>query len=341
MFSSRLPVGALAEHCRGLRYYLEAGLTLAQAMKHQGEKGPAAIRPVAARMANRLSQGESFGDALEPETERFPPIYRTLADVAEETGKLPEALRELEKYFTLQQQLWREFISQITWPAFQFVGAVLVMSLLIYILGFFPESPITVLGLKGETGALIFLSCVGGVLLLIVGGYWFVTSVIKKGGAVDRFLLKVPYLGGCLQALALARFSLAMGISVEAGTRVSEAARLSLEATANHAFADRAEPVKKMILAEKCSLGEALREQRIFPEDYLNMVETAEEGGREPDAFGRLAEQYNEIATYRMRALTRAASWLVWLMVAIFIIVLIFNLFSQYINAINAAGAGL
>jgi type II secretory pathway component PulF len=338
MFSIRLPVGALAEHCRGLRYYLEAGLTLAQAMKHQGEKGPAAIRPVAARLANRLGQGESFADALEPETPYFPPIYLTLANVAEEIGMLPEALRELEQYFQLQQRLWRDFISQITWPAFQFFMAVLVMTLLIYILGVLPENPVSVMGLKGERGAVIFLSIIGGVLIVVFGGYWFISNVVKKGGVIDRFLLKVPFLGRTLEALALARFALAMSISMEAGTRAGDAAKLSLDATSNGAFADRSVAVRNMIVVEKCSLAEALREQRLFPSDFLAMVETAEEGGREPDAFGRMAEQYNEIAAYRLKALTRAAAWLVWLLVAIFIIALIFNLFNQYLGALNAAG---
>ena len=318
MFSSRLPPAVLAEHCRGLRYYLEAGLTLVQAMKNQGTKGPAAVRPVATLMASRLAKGESFGEVLADQTHLFPPIYRTVANVAEETGQLPEALRELEKYFQLQQKLWRDFLAQITWPVVQYVLAVLVIAGLMYILGeILPANPINVLGMKGSSGAMAFIAANVFVVALIFGGYWFISAVVKKGGIIDGFLLKIPYLGGCLEALALSRFSLAMGIMVDAGTPIGEAAKLVKNGE---------------------TLTEALRAQRLFPSDYLDMVETAEEGGREPDAFSRLAEQYYETATRRMKALASIAGWLVWLMVAIFIIVLIFSIYGQYFQQLNQLG---
>jgi type IV pilus assembly protein PilC len=325
----------LAEHCRGLRYYLEAGLTLVQAMKNQGTKGPPAVRSAATVMAKRLAHGDSFAEVLADQTHLFPPIYRTLANVAEETGKLPEALRELEKYFQLQQKLWRDFISQITWPVVQYVLAVLVIAGLMYILGeILPTNPINVLGMKGAGAALAFIGGNVFVVALIFGGYWFVSNVIKKGGVVDSFLLRIPYVGGCLEALALSRFSLAMGIMVDAGTPIGDAAKLGLTATSNHAYADRAEPASKLIKNGE-TLTEALRAQRLFPSDFLDMVETAEEGGREGDAFSRLADQYYETAQRRMKALTAVAGWLVWLIVAIFIIVLIFSIYGQYFNQLN------
>lgn len=336
MFSKRLPVDTLASHCQGLRYYLEAGLTLAQGMKNQAKKGPVLVRPVAGRMGKRLEKGEGLHEVLQDERDYFPPLYLTLANVAEETGKLPEALRELQDYFRMQHQLWRNFISQITWPAIQFTLAVLVMSLLIYILGeWLPDNPISVFGLKGANGSLIFLAVVFGGLAALFGGYWFLSHVVKKGGPIDRFLLGIPYVGGCLQALALSRFAMAMGILVEAGTRMHEAVRLSLEATSNHAFADRARPAATMI-KEGQSLVETLAEQRIFPQDFLDIVETAEVGGREPDAFNRMAKQYHEIATDRMKVLANVAGWAVWLMVAIFIIALMINLWSQYFGVLNS-----
>lgn len=340
MFSNRLPAAALAEHCRGLRYYLDAGLTLVQAMKNQGKKGPAAVRPHAERMAQRLAKGDSFAEVLQEQGDRFPPIYRTLANVAEETGKLPEALRELEGYFQLQQKLWRDFVAQITWPAIQYLLAVLIVAGLMYVLGeLLPANPISVLGMKGSVSALAFIGLNVLAVAGIVGGYWFVSEVVKAGGAVDRFLLRVPYLGGCLEALALSRFSLAMGIMVDAGTPIGEAAKLGLRATSNHAYAERAEPTARLIKGGD-TLTEALREQRLFPSDYLDIVETAEVGGKEPQAFEKLAEQNYETATRRMRTLAAVASKLVWALVAVFIIILIFNIAMQYVGILDADASG-
>lgn len=335
MFSTRLPNLALAEHCRSLRYLIESGLTLPKAMKQQATKGPMAVRPVAKRMAASLAEGEDWPTALNEVAHYFPPIFLSLIAVAEETGQLPIALQELEEYFRLQHSLWKNFISQITWPVIQFILAVLVIALLIYILGMLPANSMSVFGLKGETGAIIFLSSVGGVVLALLIGYWFMSYVVKQGGVIDRFLLGIPYLGGCLEALALSRFSLCMGILVDAGARIGDALKLSLEATGNFAYADRGTVAKTQIESGH-SLEETMREQRLFPEEYIDIIGTAEIAGREGAVFHQQAKHYNETATLRMKILATVAAKLVWLMVAIFIIVLIFNLAMQYIGAINA-----
>jgi type IV pilus assembly protein PilC len=337
MFSKRLPLGALVEFCRALRHMVDSGLTLAMAMKQQGKSGPLVVRPVAARMAKRLASGDAFAEVLYDEQDRFPPLFLALSGVAEDTGKLPEALRELEEFFRLQQKLRRQFFAEITWPVTQFVLAILVIAGLIWILGIIggANSPITVFGLKGGTGAMIFLSYVGLFLAGLVAVYWILRHVLNQGPAVDRFLLNIPGIGGCLQALAIARFSMAMALTVDAGTKIGDAVRLSLRATGNSAFACRDESAAK-IVNEGLTLTEALREQHLFPDEYLAIVETAEISAQEPEVFAKQAEHYHEIATYRMKFITSAAAKLVYAMVAIFIIVMIFHLYSQMLAPVNA-----
>ncbi|HMP04508.1 MAG TPA: type II secretion system F family protein [Gemmatales bacterium] len=335
MFSSQIPLAALIDHCQALRHQTDAGLGLARAMKQQGERGPRPVRPIAARLARRLEQGDDLADALEDEARFYPPLFRAICRVAEASGSLPEAFRELEEYYRMQQLLWREFIKQITWPAIQLVLAILVIALVIYILGIIPANEtFTILGLKGAVGVQIFLGTVFAVTVLGVAGYWITRQVLGAGGAVDRFLLRIPYLGGCLQALALSRFSLAMSILIEGGSKINEALRLSLGATANDAFVERTKPAVAMIKGGN-SLTETLREQPLFPSDFVDIVETGEVSGREPAVFHKLAEQNHELAATRMRVLATVAARLVWLLVAVFIIIIIFNIAFQYLNVIQ------
>ena len=53
-----------------------------------------------------------------------------MAVVGEQTGHLPEAFGELERYFELQWKLRKQFIADITWPIIEFTGAVGVITLL-------------------------------------------------------------------------------------------------------------------------------------------------------------------------------------------------------------------
>ncbi|MBL8822762.1 MAG: type II secretion system F family protein [Planctomycetia bacterium] len=339
MFSKQLPLAALIEHCRATRHMLETGLTLPQVMSHQAKSGPAAMKPVAKRLAASLKAGESLQDALEEEKEYFPPLYLSLGAVAEETGNLPEVLRELEHFFSMQLSLWKKFVAQITWPCIQFVLATLVVTLLIWLLGILGDGKhgMSVFGLQGSKGAAIFFFGVWGFVLAIFVGIYVLRNVVGRGPLIDGMALKLYALGPTLEALALARFSLGMSVTQEAGVAPETGIKLALESTSNHAYIARVVPAQSMLKSGE-TLADTLREQHIFPEVFVDVVHTAEVSGKEPETFARQAKQYSEIAEARLKILATAAYWLVWLMVAIFIIVLIFNIFSQYVSALSGIG---
>jgi type II secretory pathway component PulF len=345
MFSSKIPLPALAGLCRNIRHMMESGLTLAKAMRQQAKKGPPAVRDVAARMATRLEQGDDLQTILPEEADHFPPIFLALGGVAEETGRLPEVLHELEEFFELQQKLKRDFISQITWPAIQFgLVAFVIIPGLIWLLGVIAsmvgESKISVFGLKGDTGVMIWYSGVISFLILLVGGYWAARNLLHVGPTVDRFLLGVPALGGALLSLALARFSLALYMTMETGMSTAEAMRMSLKATNNFAFIGSTDRIVYNI-KEGEDITVALREASLFPDDFLLIVENAELTGQLPEIMHRQAKIQHENAVRRLKILASVAAKLVWAMVAIFIIVMIFQLAMQYVNMISEATKGL
>src|SRR5919201_6777858 len=117
---TQIPLASLIEFCRALRHNLGDGLTLREVFRQQAQRGPLAVRAVAARVGEQLDRGESLQAALKPEKQYFPPIFLSLVTVGEESGSLPEVLGELEKYLLLQQKLRREFIARMTWPALEF-----------------------------------------------------------------------------------------------------------------------------------------------------------------------------------------------------------------------------
>jgi type IV pilus assembly protein PilC len=342
MFSSRLPLSALIEMCRVLRHYLGAGLTLVDVFRQQAKSGPTAVRAVSGRIADRLETGEALEQALKPEEKLFPPLFLSLTSVGERTGMLPEIFSELERYYLRQKKLRNMFIASSTWPIIQFVLAVLVVSFVLFIIGFLSPSPDGKpafdplgLGLYGASGALIFMSTifgtVGGLILLYV-----LSSRWMAGKArVDRMLLTVPVLGGCLQALALARFCLALRLTTETGMSIARALRLSLRATSNSAF-EAASPVVEESVKAGDDLTVALARMQLLPPDFLHILEVAEESGKLSDVLEHQYEHYHEESGRRLTALTVLASTLTWLVTAIFIVVMIFRFFLSYLKLIDS-----
>ena len=115
-------------------------------------------------------------------------LWRKARALLDELGRASEVFGELEKYFRLQQKLWRQFRSQIAWPMFQFFAAVFVITGLIWLLGVIAETrggePVDALGLGlvGAKGAVTFLASVFGLIALGVGLYLLATRLLRQAG---------------------------------------------------------------------------------------------------------------------------------------------------------------
>jgi type IV pilus assembly protein PilC len=335
MFSSQLPLAALVDFCRVLRHSLAAGIGLRDVFRQQAARGPAAVRPVAERIHNRLDHGESLEAALVHERAVFPPLFLAMAVVGEQSGNLPEVFAELEKYYLLQQKLQRQFRSRTFFSLLQLCIAFVVIAAMLFVLGLIAEGrggqgP-AVLGVRGPGAAIVFLVLTFGTLALLVVGFRLLRRSLSRTGAVDGFLLRLPALGPCLRALALGRFALSLRLTLDSRITVTDALRLSLAATGNTAFQARTDIVVDA-LQKGDDLTLALSGAQIFPADFLAMVAVGEEGGRVPEIMRHQADQYNEEAARRLTGLTRGLTFAVWLGYAAFMVIAIFQLALRYLR---------
>jgi type IV pilus assembly protein PilC len=340
--TSRLSVSNLIELCRVSKHYLGSGLMLRDVFRQQAAKGPLAVRPVAGRIAAELERGGGLEDALKREQKAFPPLLVALARVGEQTGMLPEVFGELEKYYTRQQQLRRQFVAQITWPLIQFFGAIFVVAGLIFVMGIIPTAndltgkrfdPVG-LGLLGPSGAAKFLGIVFGSMLFLLILYWISTRVLRRRATVHALCLRLPAIGPCQRALAMSRFCLALRLTTETAMPIGRAIRLSMRATGNAAFEVRADQAISAVKAGD-ELTAALGRTGIFPEDFLRILHTAEESGRLTEVLQQQGNHYDEESSRRLAILTGLASYGVWFFVGALLIFAIFRIFGSYIALLN------
>jgi type II secretory pathway component PulF len=329
LFSKQLPLPSLVELCRSLRHLVGVGMLVRDVFRQLSERGSRPLRPVAERIHAVLSRGDNLETALEAERQSFPPLFLATVVVGERTGNLAEVCTELEKYYQLQQQLQRRLKSQSIGPLLQFGLAVCIIALLIFVLGAIRDARggpgMSVFGLSGATGSLIFLGIVFGVLGALVGLYLLLTRKLRYTYALDKFSLTLPLIGPCREALALARFSLALRLTMESGLSVVEALRLSLEATGNAAYVAVA-PVIRKAVKRGDDLTVAVIESGRFPEEFCNVLAVGEESGRIPEVMGQQAAYYQEEAGRRLKRLQTTAVWTAWLIYAAFMIFAIFNI---------------
>lgn len=343
MFSPRIPPKSLALACRSLSTMLGSGVPIERAFNLAAEKiSESRCRRAMRGIAEAVARGEEVSEAMRAQGQTFPELMIEMTDVAEQTGALPEILRSLADHYDNLVRLRREFLTSITWPAVQFTLAVFVIALLIYVLGWIAQSrggqPLDVLGfgLYGAKGALLWLAMVGGVLLSLWTAYQMIARTFAGQRVLHGLLMRIPAIGGCMRSFAIARFSWAFYLTQQTGMPVDDSLRASLQATNNGVFIDRADLVCRLI-REGETLSTALHAAKIFPADYLSMVEVAETSGTVPEALHRLSPQFEEDARRSLAVLATLLGWGVWLLVAGFIIFLIFRIALWYVGMINDA----
>ncbi len=338
---SRIPLPALVAWCRALRVSLSAGLSPVKVLRTQAKSGPAAVRTLAASLSESMKAGESFADALKPHRTKFPLLFLELVAVGEKAGKLAEVFEELERYFESQQDARKQFLSAMMMPAVTYIGAVLVVAIMLLVLGliggaFAPFGKFLI----GPTGAAVVLLVGFGFAGVLAFLYFMGRDNDDLKRTVEAAGLNVPGVGLAFKSFALHRFSLALSITHEAGMRADEALHSSFQATANNAYLKHATPtassVKRGTKIAKALAGVG---SGLFPDEFLNQVSLGETSGQITEVMGRAAEQYREEAIARTKTLARVAGGLVYalvgLMVIAFIIGIVMSIAGVYKQALD------
>jgi type II secretory pathway component PulF len=342
LFSARMPTKRLAALARRLATSLVAGIDVRTvwAREAQHARGLAARKHFAA-ISRAVNDGESLADALAASGDFFPPLFREMAEVGDRSGHLGEVFEQLAEHYENQVQLRSKFLASIAWPAFELAVAVAAVGFLIWIVGLIGEmtgAKVDILGfgLVGNRGLAVYAAIVAAVVLLLLlfchaasrGLFWI--------GPVRRALLLVPGLGPALQALALARLSWSMHLTMNAGMELRQSLRLSLRSTRNIRYADRIEQIDAEIAAGH-SIHEAFCRAGCFPRDFLDALQVGEQSGKLVDSLALASRQYQDHARTALATLTTLAGFAVWAVVAAIIIFLIFRLFSFYLGVLNQA----
>jgi type IV pilus assembly protein PilC len=345
LFSSRIPTKQLAEFLRRLGLSLESGIEIRKALASEARRSSPAARQRLETMVTAVNAGTPLTEAINQTGSFFPPLTRELLAVGEQTGHLPEVLRQLVEHYDQQISLRRIFLSTISWPMIQLGMALLVVGFLIWVSAVIKRTtgnPTDLLGvgLTGEFGLLIYLV----LLTLVAVGIYMAYRAVVTGKAwvapIQRVVMRIPMLGSALRTLSVARFAWTLHIALGAALDVQKALSLAIRSTHNIEFTEQ-EPRVQEVLAQRHPIHEALDAAGTFPMDLVRNVEVGEESGRLVETLGNLAKQQHDVAHGAFAILAKIAGWLVWCIVTGIMIALIFRFAGMYIGGINQALKGL
>lgn len=315
----------LAWTCQTMATMLDAGLTISRSLEVLEDKaGDRHLESMFAGMRRRVSGGETLREAFE-KAEEFPDFLLNMISVGEQSGRLGTTLEEAGRFYEMKANLWRTFISNIIFPALQYVAAVAIISIVLYVLN----------TLQGEPTSLTYHLLLGyGIPAFLYGAYRLFAVYGVSARWTQEFILQIPVLGRLSSNLALARFSVAMHALLEAGISAPEVLGFALKATDNAAFKARQQMARQVVNSGE-PFSAALRDTGLFPEDYLSILSVGEETGKLSEKMDWLADHYSQKAEEALRMATKALARLIWVIVALIIIVFVFQIFARYMSALQ------
>ena len=342
LFSARISTKELAGLCHRLATSIEAGIDMRAVWRREAANATrASLRSRFKSIDADVAAGRSLADALGATDDFFPPMFRELVNVGEQSGRLADVFAQLHRHYLDQIKRRWIFLAAIAWPMLQLTVAILLVGFLIWVLGVIGKSTgmtvdILGLGLVGNSGLAVYAAFISGVgiVALLVG------RAISRGllwtQPIQRLMLKIPVLGKALETLALARLTWALHLTMNTGMDVRRAVRLSLRTARNARYTDLLKPIDRWISAGS-SLHEAFANTAAFPKEFLDVLDVGEQSGKLVESMDHLAAQYRDRAKVALATLTMLAGFAVWCMVAAVIIALIFRFFMFYVGTINSA----
>jgi type IV pilus assembly protein PilC len=281
LLAERLTEAKLATYIRGVREEVKNGALLSDAFARQGV---------------------------------FPPIYVTSVLAGERSGALAEVLERYITYQKLSLSVRKKLLVSLLYPAvLVFLVGCLIVFLVTYVVPNFAQlyssmqaqlpAPTQILIAVGTTArTYVLIGFVVVALGIVAFRYWARTP--SGGERVDRFLMRIPFIGETWLKYQVAQFSRVLGTLLVGGIPLIQALDTAADSLGTQVL-KKVLLVAVKLVREGQSLSAALRTTKLFPSLSIDMIEVGESTGALATMLTSVAEFYeDDVATRTTAALS-------------------------------------
>lgn len=305
-----------ADICRYLATMIKAGLPLPEALEVlSSEDLSAESQKVLSSAQSSVQKGKFLSTAFSQHPDIFDEVFLTLVKVGEESGTLEKSFAYLGKQLRADYELRQKVKSTLAYPAVVVLATLaLGVTMLVFVVPRIapvllrlshdfklPSHTIIILklGLFLSEHLLIFLGGLFGLLVLL--------AVLAQGKIGKKLMAalfsRLPVINKLYLALALARFNRTLSTLLGSGVPIITALQVA-SGTLNLPKYQRAKELFTTEVSKGISLGEILKESRLFPPIMTRMVTTGEKTGSLDELLLELATFYEEEVGNYLKTIT-------------------------------------
>ncbi len=279
------------------------------------------IKEAAAGLRADVEAGSSVAQAMNRHPVVFDPLYRSMVEAGEGSGRLESALEMVAFQLEKLDALRRQIRSAVMYPALVFGFALVAMIVIVAFIvpvfvGLFEEIASET---PGESSDLPFTSQLVVNVSDALTGSWYIILAVGIAAWIgfsqwkktergryqwDALKLKMPlYIGDIVQKVAIARWSRIFSGTISAGVPILQAIKISGETSGNHVVAKTMEDVYASVRGGG-TIAAPLERAAVFPTMVTHMVGVGEETGQLEAMLSKIADFYEAEVDAKVKALT-------------------------------------
>lgn len=332
-----VPLEVMVIFCRQMYSLTKAGVPLLRSIKGLTQNCTnKQLQQALEEVTNELTNGRGLSSAMQMHAGVFSPLFVSMINVGENTGRLDQALLQLANYYEQEVETRKRIKTALRYPTF--VISFILIALFVLNIKVIPQFasmfnrfgvdlPLPTRILIGMSDFFVnyWLAMVAGmVALLFAFRAWVNTSSGRE--TWDKFRLRMPIVGSIVNRAQLSRFSRTFSLMLRAGVPLNQSLALSAEALDNKFLEARLLEMKASIEAGSSVSSTAIA-SGIFTPLVIQMIAVGEETGRIDELLLEVSDFYDREVDYDLKTLTARIEPILLVIVAAMVLVLALGIF--------------
>ena len=300
-------------------------------------------------MRQGLHEGKKFSELVRQHGKLFPGYYANLIESGEETGCLPDVVRELHKFMGESKEL-RDFIVSSSIYPLAILSITLAVTVLLFTV-FVPRFSKIFLDMgRNLPGAMVTLNNVSAFFAwawwsIPLGAFLLWTLLKRVVGADElrwqwsRFVLRLPLLGQVMIDLEMCKYIRTLAILIANHVEIIRTVRIAGRIISNPVIARSFEGVdRKLKSGDK--LSGAFRDNPYLPVSLTPMLRVGEESGTVGEMLVKIAGNLENDTRLKIKRLLSLFEPAVIVFLAAVVLVVVVSIFiaMMEINSISQGG---
>ena len=286
-------------------------------------------------MRQGLHEGKKFSELVRQHGKLFPGYYANLIESGEETGCLPDVVRELHKFMGESKEL-RDFIVSSSIYPLAILSITLAVTVLLFTV-FVPrfskifldmgrDLPPTMQMLSSVSRFFMWSWLIPVALVAIWMGLRSAIGPEELRWRWSKFLLKIPLLGRVMIDLEMCKYIRTLAILISNHVEIIRTVRISGRIIANPVIARAFDGVDRKLKGGD-KLSGAFRDNPFLPASLTPMLRVGEESGTVGEMLVKIAENLENDTRLKIKRLLSLFEPAVIVFLALVVLVVVVSIF--------------